>query len=290
VAGAEQRRVTDLEVEPYFQSGVPLSANFSARPTHVNLHFERSIMWSGVAAWHELVNAAAGDKRALLGDDTWRLRARRDWDECRFTLAPIKVPDRLLLIGGPDSGCSLDQVARRHRRHPSDVLADWLLATDLQGNLRSTDRLIDDQAAAEAVRHPHLISGASDAGAHIQMFSGAGDGTYLITHLARDLGLVSLEEAVHAVTAKQAAFFGLAGRGVIAPGAIADLAVFELDELVLGDEMQVADLPGGSWRYTRTPGGYRTTVVAGVPTWADAGSTGQRPGRFLSQGDGSLAG
>ena len=89
------------------------------------------------------------------------------------------------------------------------------------------------------------------------------------------------EEAVHAVTAKQARFFGIPDRGVIAIGTVADLVVFDLAELDAGTEIRRADLPGGSWRYSRTPGGYRATVVAGVPTWLDGGPTGNRSGRML---------
>jgi N-acyl-D-aspartate/D-glutamate deacylase len=248
------------------------------------MHFERSIMWSGVEAWHEVVNATPEGKRAALVDDAWRARARHEWDTCTYTLVPIKAPDRLLLIGGEHSGESLADAAARTGLHPSDALADWLLATDLRGNIRTTHRAIDDDAAVELLRKPCSLSGASDAGAHVQMFSGAGDSTYLLAHLVRDTGAVSIEEAVHAVTAKQAGFFGIPDRGVLRPGAVADLAVFALDELDPGTEVQRHDLPGGSWRYSRTPGGYRATVVAGTPTWFDGAATGARPGTFLARG------
>jgi N-acyl-D-aspartate/D-glutamate deacylase len=102
--------------------------------------------------------------------------------------------------------------------------------------------------------------------------------------MVRDTGLVTIEEAVHAVTLKQAAFFGVPDRGALRPGAVADLAVFALDELDPGVEVPRADLPGGAWRYSRTPGGYRATVVAGTPTWRDGAATGSRPGTMLSRG------
>ena len=43
-----------------------------------------------------------------------------------------------------------------------------------------------------------------------------------------------------------------------------------------------SDLPGGAWRYSRTPGGYRATVVSGTPTWLDGKATGNRPGGMLA--------
>jgi N-acyl-D-amino-acid deacylase len=281
-AAGEHRAELRAFLERFQSRATPIWANFSVRPTHVNMHFERSIMWSGVEAWHDVVNSAPDKQRRSLEDPGWRDRARAEWDNCAYTLVPIHSPDRLLLIGGVRSGESLAAAAARGGQHPSDALADWLLATDLTGNIRTTHRPIDDVAAVELVRDAHSLSGASDAGAHVQMFSGAGDSTYLLSHLVRDTGAITVEEAVHAVTAKQARFFGIPDRGVIRRGAVADLAVFALDDLDPGTEVRRDDLPGGAWRYSRTPGGYRATVVAGTPTWLDGASTGRRPGAMLA--------
>jgi N-acyl-D-aspartate/D-glutamate deacylase len=281
---ADARKELDAFLAPYWDAGVPLWVNYSVRPSHVNMHFERSIMWSGVPAWHELANARRDDQRAWLQEPEWRERARRDWDVCTYTLVPIRGPERLLLMGGPHGGESLADAIARTGAHPSDALADWLLATDLDGYIRTSHRPIDDAAAVDVVRAPFTLSGASDAGAHVQMFSGAGDATYLLAHLVRDVGSISLEEAVHALTAKQTRFFGIPERGVVQPGAVGDLVVFALDELDTGGEVARTDLPGDSWRYGRTPGGYRATIVAGTPTWLDDAPTGARPGTMLARG------
>lgn len=261
--------------------GADLWPNFSPRPSHVNMHFERSIMWSGIASWHSYVHASEQDKRTLLRDPTWRAAARADWDACTYTLAPIRIPDRMLLMGGEHSGESMADAMARTGQHPSDAMADWLISTDVRGNIRTRERPIDLAAAAEMARSPHALPGASDAGAHVQMFSGAGDGTYFLSHLVRDTGLLRIEEAVQAVTSRLAGFFGIPQRGVIRPGAVADLAVFALEDLTNGTEVQRRDLPGGAWRYSRTPGGYRATIVGGVPTWLNGAATGRRPGSML---------
>ena len=122
------------------------------------------------------------------------------------------------------------------------------------------------------------------------MFSGAGDSTYLLAHLVRDIGSISVEEAVHALTAKQTRFFGIPDRGVVRPGAVGDLVVFALEELQPGDEVARTDLPGDAWRYGRTPGGDRATIVAGEPTWLEGAATGARPGTMLERGSQTATG
>ena len=45
----------------------------------------------------------------------------------------------------------------RTGRHPSDIMADWLIATDVQGNVRTRERPIDVAAAAQMARSPHAL-------------------------------------------------------------------------------------------------------------------------------------
>jgi N-acyl-D-amino-acid deacylase len=274
------QRINDL--------GGDFSPNYSHAPTYVFLHFDRSIMWHGVMSWHEMVNSSsAEEKLRLLADESWRARARADWDACTYTLVPISRPQQLMLehsgreLDG-ETGMSLHDYAAQRNLHLSDALAAWLLCNGIDSSMKTAIRPLDEAGVCELVRAPGTVTGASDTGAHIQMFSGAGNATYLLTHYVRDTGLLTIEEAVHAVTGKHADFFGLRDRGIVAPGKAADLVVFDLDEIDLHDEVRVDDIPGGSWRYSRPPGGYRATLVNGEPTWLDGAATGATPGRFVA--------
>ena len=187
-------------------------------------------------------------------------------------------------------GAHRRRVARRrdgpHRPHPSDALADWLLATDLTGHIRTvapSDRRRPPPSTSSA--QPFTLSGASDAGAHVQMFSGAGDSTYLLAHLVRDVGSVSVEEAVHARHRQAGAVLRHPRPRRRAPGrGRPTSSCSRSTSSSPATRCARTDLPGDAWRYGRTPGGYRATIVAGEPTWLDGAATGARPGTMLERG------
>ena len=94
----------------------------------------------------------------------------------------------------------------------------------------------------------------------------------VLGHYARDTGVLSLEEAGHRMTGMPAAKFGLAGRGVIAPGAWADLVLF--------DPATIADI--ATYETPRQhPTGISAVWVNGVAVVRDGAHTGTRPGRAL---------
>jgi N-acyl-D-aspartate/D-glutamate deacylase len=282
----DERIERRAHAEEWRARGADMWATFSGAPSYVNLHFDRSIMWHGVRAWHDLVNGPAAEKAELLASPEWRARARADWDACTYTLVPIRRPESLLLHHSEAglehrTGGSLADEAAARGAHLSDALADWLLENGLGSSLRTAEQPMEEDAVVELIRDPHTVAGVSDAGAHIQMFNGAGNATFMLTRYVRDTAVLSVEETVHSVTGKHARCFGLRDRGVVEVGRAADLTVFALDELELRPDERVDDVPGGSWRYTRRPGGYRATIVNGVPTHLGGRPTGARPGTFL---------
>jgi N-acyl-D-aspartate/D-glutamate deacylase len=95
---------------------------------------------------------------------------------------------------------------------------------------------------------------------------------------------MSLEHAVQLLTAKPAQLFGLRQRGVIAPGAFADLVVFDPQSIGAAPARLVRDLPGGSARLTADSTGVQHVFVNGVETVTDGEATGARPGTVLRSG------
>ena len=100
------------------------------------------------------------------------------------------------------------------------------------------------------LNHPHSIVSLSDAGAHLTFFNDAGFGLHLLGHWSRDLGAMSLAEAVRRLTSHPASVLGLEGRGRIRVGDAADLLLFDPKTVDRGPKRRVRDLPAGAPRLT----------------------------------------
>jgi N-acyl-D-aspartate/D-glutamate deacylase len=94
----------------------------------------------------------------------------------------------------------------------------------------------------------------------------------VLAHYVRELGVITLEEAVKKMTSMPAKWYGRADMGVIAEGMRADVAVFDPD--VIADRATYADPHQFSV-------GITDLLVNGVPVIRDGGITGEKPGRWL---------
>ena len=136
--------------------------------------------------------------------------------------------------------------------------------------------MMDEDDLARILQFPGAMIGSDglphDVFPHPRLW-----GTFprVLGRYARDEGLIGLEDAVHRMTGKPAAVFGLAGRGEVREGAFADLVLFDPDEIIdtatFEDPMQPA-------------AGVRSVFVNGREVWAEGSagtSSGPRPGRLL---------
>jgi N-acyl-D-aspartate/D-glutamate deacylase len=101
-------------------------------------------------------------------------------------------------------------------------------------------------------------------------------GTYprVLEHYVQGEHLLTLEEAVHRMTGMVARKLGLSDRGVLAPGAAADLVLF--DPARVRDHATYADP-------RRSPEGIAHVFVHGAWTVKEGAHTGARAGRVLSK-------
>ncbi|MEO6268848.1 MAG: amidohydrolase family protein, partial [Lautropia sp.] len=106
-------------------------------------------------------------------------------------------------------------------------------------------------------------------------------------HWVRERKALSLERAVHMLTGRTAAVFGLTDRGLLQVGRPADVVVFDPATVGAGPLVRVHDLPAGADRLVSYPSGIRHVLVNGVelPEAGVSPPDGWRlPGRLLRGG------
>lgn len=94
----------------------------------------------------------------------------------------------------------------------------------------------------------------------------------VLGHYSRGLGLFGLEQAVHKMTGLSARNFGLAGRGVIAEGAYADLTLFDPATIAEGSSYESP---------LERARGIDTVIVNGRIAWHQGRASAERGGRVL---------
>jgi N-acyl-D-amino-acid deacylase len=275
------------QAERTLKEGPGVYAQVSPRSFDNNLSMVATSMFSAIPAWHDVVQADSAGKRALLEDEEWRAQARRDYDSDRPSNFPKNCPERVIFSRTIKPELqqyiekSLADYAEYRNLHLSDALAEWVLLNDLDPGITLRSQAYDADKICELMKHPATILSGTDFGAHVQMMCGAGDTTLMIERFVTERGDYSLEEAIKGMTSDLAQLFGIFDRGVLVQGMAGDLAIFSTDEIDWPGEFMVDDLPGGASRLTRPGGGYRATVVSGVPTYLNGEYTHDLPGRML---------
>ena len=203
---------------------------------------------------------------------------------------------RIWLVDGenidyePDAVDSVAAVAARAGVPAMQLVLDQLTAHDGNGMLYAPffNYSYGDLSFTEAVtRHPHTRMGLSDGGAHCGAICDGGMPTFMLTHWTRDRTRgekLPLEYVVHRQTSQTAALYGIADRGVVAPGMRADLNLIDYGRLGFEVPRMAYDLPAGGRRIVQKARGYVGTWVAGVQTVDHDEFTGATPGTLLRAG------
>ena len=246
----------------------------------------------------EVGGLPAAERAAALADPDRRARILAEHADLEANLPPGLLRqivcgfDVMFEMADPvdydlDASASFAAEASRTGVRPAELVYDALLRRDgaqllylalfnfVHGDL-------DD--VHEMVTSPHSLFGLSDAGAHCGAICDASSTTSFLTVWGRDRTAeqrLPIEAVVHELTQRTAAHVGWFDRGVVAPGLLADLNVIDLDALGCAPPRIAHDLPAGGRRLVQDSSGYRWTIKAGVPTFADGEHTGELPGRLI---------
>jgi len=187
----------------------------------------------------------------------------------------------------PTADTSLRAVADREGRDLEDVAYDAMLVNDgrellLYPLLNFGGGNYD--ALYEMMTDPITVQGLGDGGAHCGIVCDASMTTYTLSHWVRDRSRGprrELEAAGKRLTSDPAALYGLADRGVLAPGMRADVNILDFENLGIERPEMVFDLPAGAGRMIQRSTGYIATVVAGESVVENGEITGALPGGLV---------
>ena len=188
----------------------------------------------------------------------------------------------------PDlNGRRLADIARERGVHAVDLLLDLALDSKLDTKFRVPIVNFDEDEVQEILRDPNVVLGLGDGGAHLSQLCDACFSTHLLGRWVRERKALSLERAVHMLSARPAGVFGIRDRGLLAAGRPADVVVFDPDSVGAGPLERVYDLPAGADRLISKPRGVDAVVVNGavLPGPGESWPTGEAlPGRLLRNG------
>ena len=179
-------------------------------------------------------------------------------------------------------GRSVAELASERNQHAAEVICDLLAADALAtGFAWRSETEAWRRGTAETLRHPNILVGTGDGGAHADRDDGSEWSTYFLSKWVRDAELFTLEEGVRRITSVPARVCGLDDRGTIAPGFGADLVLLDLEHLKLGTKSIVRDLPAEGERWRAEVEGIERVIVNGEAIVESNKITGQLPGAVL---------
>jgi len=294
----EAYRDSLAEAEQHAREGLRIVPQVSSRPTGMLFGLQSSLHpFITHPTYRELHELPLTERVARLRQPEVRdaLLSERPATENLIAVSLMTRWDQIFPLGDPPDyepapSTSVAAVAAREGRAPEAVMLDWMLERDgtaLMFAPLASYVAFDHEAIREMMTHPATVLGLSDGGAHCGLICDASMPTTLLTHWVRDRSRgdrLPLEQAVHLQTQRTATTYGLADRGVLAPGLRADLNLIDLEGLRLHAPEMVFDLPAGGRRLIQRADGYVATVVAGEVTVEHGEPTGARPGRLVRAG------
>ena len=179
-------------------------------------------------------------------------------------------------------GLSVADIAKERGKDGLDTFLDLTLEDDLDIEFVLAQFNVNIDLVKENLTDPRVLIALGDAGAHVDMLCDAGYPTYLLGTWVRERQIMSLEQAIPRLTAQPADLLGIKGRGRLAIGNAADIAIFDpgtVGSASRGERRH--DLPGGAKRMVMPSRGVEYTIVNGMVVYAGGRATGATPGTVL---------
>ena len=293
---ASHIRSEDIHLEAAMDEFLAIAreARLPSQISHIKL--ARRSLWGEAPALIEKLDRARAEGLDITADiypytfyeSTMRiLFSKRDFDNresAEYALRELVRPEGLTLAHyEPDPtlvGKTIAEIAAAQGRDPALVLMD-LIRHDIEHEKtlgkghESKETAIGvamSQADVDTLMRWPQANICSDGDLKDGHPRGRGAFARVLADYVRERGVLTLEQAVRKMTSLSAAHVGIAGRGVVAAGAYADLVLF--DPAAVRDQATMSDV-------NRISAGIVKTWVNGKVVYANGKTTGARPGQVL---------
>jgi N-acyl-D-aspartate/D-glutamate deacylase len=194
------------------------------------------------------------------------------WDAVRIAISPHQ-PEY--------AGRTIGEIARSRACDPLDAVCDYLIAD--RGHTRILVTSMAEEDVQEILRSPSVLVGSDGTSLAPYGTTGQGKphprfyGTFprVLGRYVRELGLLSLPQAIYKMTGGSAAALRLVDRGLLREGYRADITIFDSQTIV---DRATYDDPH------RYAAGISTVIVNGVVVIDNGAHTGELPGQVLRRG------
>jgi N-acyl-D-aspartate/D-glutamate deacylase len=275
-------------LEEYSREGLRVYPMASANPKGLHVALADTGMLDEMPTFRRALAGTVEERKAALNRPEVRDALRLEFDDPGHLRQLAFGWDNFRVVGVRDEAHNgwLDktvaELAAERGADPMDTFLDLSMQEDLE-TIFIIDRPVtkeDHDVIAELLRHPLTTPGSSDGGAHVNTFCGADYTTRILTEYAGEEGF-SFEDAIRKLTSVPAMTVGLWDRGVIRPGAAADLLLLDRDNLGVGPARLDREFPTGAARLVFDETGYQATIVAGQVVIDDGKPTGATSGTVL---------
>jgi N-acyl-D-amino-acid deacylase len=272
------------KLEEQQRRGAKVYGQSMPRSFDINMRLsETSFLLYGTPEWNALMQLPISERIAAFADPA----ARPGLVEAASgrllpLLSILRVGDTYSAENKQFEGKPLFEAAQALGKSLPDAMLDIAVRDQLQTEFQLKGVIhANPDEVIKILDHPLIHVGASDAGAHISQFCGAGDTSDLMERFVRKFGMMSLERAVQRLTGDLADAWGIADRGKIREGYAADLVLFDPDTIARREEEFVSDFPGEARRYICHADGIEAVVVNGAVVRENGAYTEARAGRTV---------
>jgi len=269
------------------EEGLPIYAMTQAKPFQNRYTLLDAQCFDEFPTWKSAMFSPVPLRKQMFADSAMRKKLRaeaiedqspsvfpRRWDV--IFVDHVKLPKNKIF-----ERKTVQEIARAEGKDGLDWFLDISLEEELETRFVHTNTQGDPNAVCEILKHPAVMIGQSDAGAHMGYDARFGYSTAFLGCWVRDHGIMSLEEAVNKLTFRVASVFGLSDRGLLRAGFAADIAVFDPATVNTLEPEYVQDLPAKETRMIQKAAGVPHTVVNGEVVIQDGAPTGAFPGKVL---------